>query len=80
MKTAGESWAWWLPPVIPALMKLKQEDHKFIRASLPHIVGPCLKKKKAAEGIICLLRQKRKQRVREAARKCQSRNSIQICL
>jgi hypothetical protein len=39
------SQTWWHMPIIPALGRLKQEDHKF-EASLGYIVRSCLKKKK----------------------------------
>jgi hypothetical protein len=34
---------WWYTPVIPALGRCRQEDHKF-EASLAYIMTPCLKK------------------------------------
>jgi hypothetical protein len=39
------SQAWWHTPLIPALRRLKQKDHKF-EASLGYIARPSLKKKK----------------------------------
>jgi hypothetical protein len=39
-----KSWAWWYIAVIPALRRLKLENHKF-KASL-YLVKPCLKKTK----------------------------------
>jgi hypothetical protein len=36
---------WWYTPVIPALRKLRQEDHKF-KVSLGYIERPCLEKKR----------------------------------
>jgi hypothetical protein len=36
---------WWLSSIIPALGRLKQEDHEF-EASLNYIVRPCFKTKR----------------------------------
>jgi hypothetical protein len=33
--------AWWYTPVIPALRRLRQKDHKF-KASLDYTIRPCL--------------------------------------
>jgi hypothetical protein len=41
--TAGQ--AWWYIPVILALGRLRQKDHKF-KTGLGHRVRPCLKKQK----------------------------------
>jgi predicted glycosyl hydrolase (DUF1957 family) len=38
------SWAWWYIPVIPALGRLRQEDHQF-EVNLGFTVRPCLKNK-----------------------------------
>jgi hypothetical protein len=38
-------YSWWCMPVIPALLRLRQEDHKF-KTSLGYIARPCLEKKK----------------------------------
>jgi hypothetical protein len=35
-------WVWWHTPVMPALRRLKQEDHDF-QASLGCIERPCVK-------------------------------------
>jgi hypothetical protein len=37
-------WAWWYIPIIPALRRPGQEDHK-LEASLGYIVRACLKNK-----------------------------------
>lgn len=34
-------WVWWHTPVIPALEKLRQEDHK-LEASLGYRARPCI--------------------------------------
>jgi hypothetical protein len=39
------SLAWWHMTVIPALGRLRQDDHE-VKDSLVYIVRPCLKKKK----------------------------------
>jgi hypothetical protein len=39
------SWARWCTPIIPALGRLRQEDHEF-KASLGYTQKPCLKKRK----------------------------------
>jgi hypothetical protein len=41
-------------PVIPTLGKLRQEEHKF-KASLDHIVRPCVKKKERKKDVEFLL-------------------------
>jgi hypothetical protein len=43
-KMSKGSWAWWCVPAIPALQRLRQEDHKF-QASLNYTAIPCLKNK-----------------------------------
>jgi hypothetical protein len=44
IKRKLQSQAWWCTPVIPALRRLRQEDHEF-EVDLSIIVRPCLKKK-----------------------------------
>jgi hypothetical protein len=39
------SWAWWFISVIPALGRLRKEDHQF-EVSLCYIGRPCTKKQK----------------------------------
>jgi hypothetical protein len=39
------NWVWWLTFVIPALGRLRQEEHKF-KARLGYIVRSCLKQLK----------------------------------
>jgi hypothetical protein len=41
-KLCSAAWAWWRTPVIPALGRLRQEDHEF-EACLGDIAGPHLK-------------------------------------
>jgi hypothetical protein len=40
-----ESQAWWHTPVIPALRRLREEEHEF-EVRLGYIIRPNLKKKK----------------------------------
>jgi hypothetical protein len=45
VKTWDINWAWWFIPVIPALGRLRWEDHKF-ETSLDYRVRSCVKNNK----------------------------------
>lgn len=40
------SWTWWISSIIPALGRLKQEDHCKFKLSLGYTVRLCIKRKK----------------------------------
>jgi hypothetical protein len=46
-KNTWRNQVWWCTPVIPALRRLRQEDHE-LKASLNYIMSFCLKKKSIA--------------------------------
>jgi hypothetical protein len=43
IKYKNSCWVWWYTPVIPALGRIRQENHEF-EGSLVYTVRPCLKK------------------------------------